>query len=246
MNAERKSELLLVEDEAHLAHGLRFNFEAEGYSVSIAPDGETALERLLARNEDFDTVILDVMLPGVDGFHVVSQLRAAEKFVPVIILTARGRGEDVLKGFASGADDYLAKPFEFAILLARVRGLLRRRAWSAPESSPQPLERQESIDSFEFSGKTIDFGALEVRAGKKQFHLTHMEAGLLRHLVRNSGKVLSRAAILEEVWGLRQDTDTRAIDNFIVRLRRYIEDVPARPKHLITVRGVGYKFVADV
>jgi len=246
MNAERKPGLLLVEDEAHLAHGLRFNFEAEGYSVSIAPDGESALDRLLAKNQDFDALIVDVMLPGVDGFHVVTQLRAAEKFVPVIILTARGRGEDVLQGFASGADDYLAKPFEFAILLARVRGLLRRKAWSAPENSPQPVERSEAVDSFEFNGKTIDFGALEVRSGKKQFHLTHMEAGLLRHLERNSGRVLSRASILEDVWGLRHDTDTRAIDNFIVRLRRYIEDVPTRPKHLITVRGVGYKFVADV
>ena len=244
MSANPKPELLLVEDEAHLAHGLRFNFEAEGYRVSIVPDGESALDRLLEKNDNFDAVILDVMLPGVDGFHVVTQLRAAGKYVPVIILTARGRGEDVLKGFSSGADDYLPKPFEFAILLARVRGLLRRRAWSASHSDV--AESAEPNEVFQFDGKTIDFGALEIRSGKKRFHLTQMEAGLLRHLVRNSGKVLSRASLLQDVWGLREDTDTRAIDNFIVRLRRYIEDVPARPRHLVTVRGVGYKFVPEV
>jgi DNA-binding response OmpR family regulator len=242
MSANPKPELLLVEDEEHLAHGLRFNFEAEGYNVSIVPDGESALVRLLEKNDNFDAVILDVMLPGMDGFQVVTQLRAAGRFVPVIILTARGRGEDVLKGFASGADDYLPKPFEFAILLARVRGLLRRRAWS----ENQPTESAEPSEVFRFDGKTIDFGALEVRAGKNQFHLTQMEAGLLRHMVRNSGKVVSRASLLQDVWGLRHDTDTRAIDNFIVRLRRYIEDDPVRPKHLITVRGVGYKFVPGI
>jgi len=233
------SRLLLVEDEAHLANGLRFNFEAEGYEVSIAADGESALQLLQEREEAFDAIVLDVMLPGKDGFRVLSELRAAENFIPVIILTARGRAEDVLKGFEAGTDDYLTKPFDFSILLARVRGLLRRSQWMRSDAG----EAQTEV--VEFEGKQIDFRALEVRCEKRTFHLTQMEADLLRHLVRNAGKVVPRTAILQDVWGVHQDTDTRAIDNFIVRLRRYIEDEPSRPRHLLTVRGVGYKFVPE-
>jgi DNA-binding response OmpR family regulator len=252
------SRVLIVEDEAHIAQGLRFNLEAEGHSVEVAGDGESAIELLLGhkengkkengkrgagkqernQREEFDAVVLDVMLPGKDGFAVATELRAAKNFVPVLMLTARGRPEDVLKGFASGADDYLPKPFELPILLARLQGLLRRREWMG-------VSQAHTADAFSFDGRTLDFGKLELRVNRNTIQLTLMEAELLRHLVRNSGQIVSRKAILEEVWGLHEDTDTRAIDNFIVRLRRYIEDDPAKPRHLLTVRGVGYRFVPE-
>jgi two-component system, OmpR family, alkaline phosphatase synthesis response regulator PhoP len=284
------SRVLIVEDEAHLAKGLRFNLEAEGHSVQVVGDGESALELLLGKvdglaaesgslvvgpREEFDAMVLDVMLPGKDGFAVAAELRAAKQFIPVLMLTARGRPEDVLKGFASGADDYLPKPFELAILLARLQGLLRRREWMrmsaasiatgdvkpgpAGESEVAKAKRGDSgvsdlqvsnpevteYDAFSFQGRTIDFGKLELRVKRNIIHLTLMEAELLRHLVRNQGRIVSRKSILEEVWGLHEDTDTRAIDNFIVRLRRYIEDDPSKPEYLLTVRGVGYRFLAE-
>jgi DNA-binding response OmpR family regulator len=245
------SRVLVVEDEDHLAQGLRFNLEAEGYAAEVVGDGEAATDRLLGGKESFDAVVLDIMLPGKDGFSVVSELRAARNYVPVLMLTARGRPEDVLKGFASGADDYLPKPFDLSILIARLQGLLRRSEWirGAAANTPRveaPADGASVGDfgKFSFAGKTIDFGALELRSGENTIHLTVMESELLRHLVRNDGRVVSRKEILEEVWGLHEDTDTRAIDNFIVRLRRYLEVDPANPKHLLTVRGVGYRFLA--
>jgi len=244
------SRVLVVEDEAHLAEGLRFNLEAEGYSADVVGDGEAATERLLSKKENFDVVVLDIMLPGKDGFSVVSELRAAKNYVPVLMLTARGRPEDVLKGFASGADDYLAKPFDLSILLARLQGLLRRSEWMRGAHAASATETQggnaniSDFGTFSFAGRTIDFGALELRSEHNTIHLTLMESELLRHLVCNDGKIVSRRQILEEVWGLHEDTDTRAIDNFVVRLRRYIEDDPGHPRHLLTVRGVGYRFVA--
>jgi DNA-binding response OmpR family regulator len=246
------SRVLVVEDEAHLAQGLRFNLEAEGYSAEVVGDGEGATDRLLEKKEKFDVVVLDIMLPGKDGFSVVSELRAARNYVPVLMLTARGRPEDVLKGFASGADDYLAKPFDLSILLARLQGLLRRTAWmrGAHAKTEQGGAQADStgvgdFGTFSFAGKTIDFGALELRTADSTIHLTAMESELLRHLVRNDGHIVSRKQILEEVWGLHEDTDTRAIDNFVVRLRRYIELDPGHPRHLLTVRGVGYRFLAE-
>jgi DNA-binding response OmpR family regulator len=243
---ERMTRVLLVEDEAHLAQGLQFNLVAEGYAAEVVGDGESATDRLLEKKENFDVVVLDIMLPGKDGFSVVSELRAARNYVPVLMLTARGRPEDVLKGFASGADDYLAKPFDLSILLARLQGLLRRSGWNRGQTATTPSAENGAADlgEFSFAGKTIDFGGLELRSGGTTIHLTVMEAELLRHLVRNDGKVVSRKQILEEVWGLHEDTDTRAIDNFVVRLRRYLEDDPAHPRHLLTVRGVGYRFLA--
>jgi DNA-binding response OmpR family regulator len=247
------SRILVVEDEAHLAEGLRFNLEAEKHSVAVVGDGEAAIERLIERGEKFDAVVLDVMLPGIDGFAVVSALRKAKNYVPVLILTARGRAEDVLEGFAAGADDYLPKPFELPIFLARLQGLLRRSAWHARSGTPQeasgPGSQEQAADAseeeaFSFNGRTIDFGTLELRGDGATIQLTLMEAKLLRHLIRNSGKTVSRKSLLEDVWGVREDTDTRAIDNFIVRLRRYLEKDPSKPRHLLTVRGVGYRFVA--
>jgi len=241
------SRILVVEDEEHLAQGLRFNLEEEGYEAEVVGDGESATAKLLAKNEKFDAVVLDIMLPGKDGFHVVSELRAAKNYVPVLMLTARGRPEDVLKGFASGADDYLAKPFDLSILLARLQGLLRRTQWMHTGQAAETEKNSREVGDFQqfsFAGKTIDFGGLELRSRGNIIHLTLMESELLRHLVQNDGKIVSRKQILEEVWGLHEDTDTRAIDNFVVRLRRYIEDDPGNPRHLLTVRGVGYRFSA--
>lgn len=249
------SRVLVVEDEEHLAQGLRFNLQAEGHTVEVAGDGEQALDRLLAKRESYDAIILDVMLPGKSGFDVAALLREKKDFVPILMLTARGRPEDVLRGFASGADDYLPKPFELAILIARLDSLLRRGAWmkeaarhaaagGAAQAAPAG-DQNSDYSTFSFAGKSIDFGELELRTLGNTIHLTLMEAQFLRYLIRNEGRVVSRKSILEEVWGLHEDTDTRAIDNFIVRLRRYIEEDPARPRHLQTVRGVGYRFVAE-
>jgi DNA-binding response OmpR family regulator len=246
--------VLVVEDEAHLAEGLRFNLKAEGYAVQLAADGESALKCLLESQERFDAVVLDVMLPGIDGFRVAAALRKAKNYVPILMLTARGRPEDVLQGFGAGADDYLAKPFELPIFLARLQGLLRRNEWLRSGKAPdqrvgmnKPSDGARAAadaETVSFEGKTIDFGTLELRTERNTIRLTLMEAKLLRHLIQNKGRNVSRKSILEDVWGLAEDTDTRAIDNFIVRLRKYIEKNPAKPRHLLTVRGVGYRFVA--
>jgi DNA-binding response OmpR family regulator len=244
------SAVLIVEDEKHLANGLRFNLEAEGYTVDIVGAAEPALSLLLEQRKLYDVVVLDVMLPGMDGFALASNLRAAGQFVPILMLTARGQAEDVLRGFEAGADDYLPKPFELSVLTARLHALLRRREWfhkdrSAPAEGDTGVLPPSEAKVFSFDDITIDFEALELRSGVQTVHLTLMEADLLRYLVRHEGKVVSRSSILEDVWGLREDTDTRAIDNFIVRLRKYIENEPSHPQHLLTVRGVGYRFVSS-
>jgi DNA-binding response OmpR family regulator len=251
------SRILIVEDETHLAEGLRFNLEAEGHSVRISGKGEEALDLLLKDDSDFEALVLDVMLPGKDGFTVARELREAKNYIPLLMLTARGRPEDVLKGFESGADDYLPKPFNLAILLARLESLLRRKNWHqssepapATTRAPQngntaPSTAPAGADKFTFDGKTFDFQALQLKVGKQTVQLTLMEAELLRYLIRSTGKPVSRKAILQDVWNLHEDTDTRAIDNFIVRLRRYIERDPTKPRHLLTVRGLGYQFVPD-
>jgi len=255
------SRILVVEDEKHLSDGLRFNLEAEKYEVQVVETGEAALELLAADSSPYDVVVLDVMLPGIDGFTVMSEMRSKGQFIPTLMLTARGHPEDVLKGFAAGADDYLSKPFELAILIARIRGLLRRREWlrasmNNTEGSAQGANASthargdvesvpaKSTDAFAFGDKSVDFDLLELRVREQVFPLTLMEVSVLRYLIRHEGTPVSRKKMLEEVWGLHEDTDTRAIDNFIVRLRRYIEDDPTRPRYLLTVRGVGYRFVA--
>ncbi len=231
------SRILVVEDEQHLADGLRFNLEAEGHQVQVIETGEAALEVLRAESEAFEVVILDVMLPGKDGFTVMSEMRRSGQFVPTLMLTARGHPQDVLKGFESGADDYLTKPFELAILIARIHSLLRRREWLRAT--------RPSKDTYTFGDKSVDFDLLQLRVRDQIYPLTLMEANVLRYLIEREGKNASRKAMLSDVWGLHEDTDTRAIDNFIVRLRRYLEDDPSKPRYLLTVRGVGYRFVAN-
>ena len=228
--------ILIVEDEQHLADGLRFNLEAEGYEAEVAADGDVALEKLSAAK--FDAVVLDVMMPTVDGFEVARTMRSGGDYTPILMLTARGRPEDVLQGFEAGTDDYLAKPFDLNIFLARLNGLLRRRQWIRDESKSTATDTV-----IEINGRTIDFENLELKNGDELVHLTLMETKLLQYLIENEGRAISRKAILEEVWHLQEDTDTRAIDNFIVRLRKHLEDEPNSPKIVQTVRGVGYRFV---
>ena len=232
------SRVLVVDDEQHIAEGVRFNLQADGHYVVVAETGEQALDLLLRDRSPFDVVVLDVMLPGKDGFAVASELRTAGQYVPILMLTARGRPEDVLRGFESGADDYLPKPFELGILLARVGGLLRRRRWNEQDASTAA----DTNDTYTFAGRTLDFSAMEIRARGQAHRLTQMECELLRYLVSRPGQAISRRTLLEEVWGLHESTDTRAIDNFVVRLRKYLEDRPASPQYLLTIRGVGYKF----
>jgi DNA-binding response OmpR family regulator len=236
------SRVLVVDDERHISEGVRFNLQADGHEVIVAETGERALTLLLAEDATFDVVVLDVMLPGKDGFAVASELRAAGQYIPILMLTAHGRPEDVLRGFESGADDYLPKPFELGILLARVGGLLRRRRWNERDA---PVVAEAPDDTYAFAGRTLDFTAMEIRAGGKTHRLTQMESELLRYLVSHAGQVVSRRTLLEEVWGLHESTDTRAIDNFVVRLRKYLEDRPGSPQFLLTVRGIGYKFQPD-
>ena len=238
--------IVLVEDEEHLAQGLLFNLQAEGYRTHHESDGDAALAYLLAAKEKPSAVLLDCMLPGSDGFTIVRALREAKHFTPVLMLTARSRPEEVLEGIEAGADDYLAKPFDLSILLVRLKSLLRRTAWhnAATQETPPP-QLADQTDEFIFNHRTIRFDTLELIAPNRITHLTLMEADLLRYLTEREGQIVSRKQILEEVWRVHEDTDTRAIDNFIVRLRRYIEDDPAAPNHLVTVRGIGYRFLAN-
>jgi DNA-binding response OmpR family regulator len=239
--------IVVVEDEDHLAQGLLFNLQAEGYRTHHEADGDAALAYLLAPKENIAAVVLDCMLPGADGFTIVRALREAQLYTPVLMLTARSRPEDVLEGIEAGADDYLAKPFDLNILLVRLKSLLRRTAWqhaSTKESSLEPHVLDQK-DEYAFNHRTIRFDTLELIAPNRITHLTLMEADLLRYFTEHEGQIVSRKDILEHVWRVHEDTDTRAIDNFIVRLRRYIEDDPATPNHLVTIRGIGYRFLAN-
>lgn len=240
--------IVLVEDEEHLAEGLLFNLEAENYRTRHFADGSEALEWLLQTEEAIGVILLDVMLPGKDGFEIVRTLRERELYFPVLMLTARSQPEDILEGLNAGADDYLAKPFDLDILLVRVKSMLRRASWVRasrlpPEAAlPQP---KPSADTYAFNYREIHFDTLELVAPNRTTHLTLMEADLLRYFTEREGKIVPRKDILEQVWRVHEDTDTRAIDNFIVRLRRYIEDDPSDPQHLLTVRGIGYRFLAN-
>ncbi len=269
--------IAVIEDEDHLAQGLIFNLEAEGYRTHHEADGDAALTWLLDATAPGAAavpaaVLLDVMLPGRDGFSIVSALRRAGRYIPVLLLTARGRSEDVVEGFAAGADDYLPKPFELNVLFARLTALLRRMHWqsippaSPPETTPTTtstaLSRSKPSPTFTLAQRVIDLDALEIRPldpgdkpespasvpgppGWKTIHLTLMEADLLRYLLDHPGKIVARSELLENVWHVKEDTDTRAIDNFIVRLRRYLEPDPSKPVHLLTIRGIGYRFIPE-
>ncbi len=224
--------VLVVEDEQHLAEGLRFNLEAEGFDVTVRENGEDALADFDSKKSSYDLLVLDVMLPGIDGFEVIRRLREARHFLPTLMLTARSRPDDVVKGIAAGADDYLAKPFDLGVLIARIKGLIRRREW---------LGASEPAEQIRINGRLIDFKTLEIEVDGERQPLTLMEVNLLKYLIEHEGEAVSRADLLDKVWQVQSDTDTRAIDNFIVRLRKYIETDPAHPECLLTVRGVGYR-----
>ncbi|HVR69374.1 MAG TPA: response regulator transcription factor [Vicinamibacteria bacterium] len=229
--------ILLVEDEVHLARGIQFNLELEGYDVEMVGDGAQALGRLLGSAPAYDLVILDVMLPGMDGFAVASRMREAGAYTPVLMLTAKSLTGDVVEGLEAGADDYLAKPFDLPVLLARVKGLLRRRDWARGES--------EGPESATIGSARVDFRTFELSAADRTVRLTLLEAMLLKLLVQNAGRVVSKGEILEKVWNVDADTETRAVDNFIVRLRRYLEPNPRFPRYLHTVRGAGYRLLLE-
>ena len=233
------SRLLIVEDEKNLAKGMKFNFEIEGYEVDVVEDGAAALTHLLPgpTAPRYDLVILDVMLPGIDGFAVADRVRKAGNFVPILMLTAKSLPADVVHGLEVGADDYLAKPFDLSVLLARVKGLLRRRDWARGDPG--------EIEKARVGQAEADFRNFQVKVGEETFPLTLLEAMLLKLLVQNAGRVVTKGEILEKVWNVSADTETRAVDNFIVRLRRYIEPNPRFPRFLLTVRGAGYRLLPE-
>jgi DNA-binding response OmpR family regulator len=237
--------ILLVEDEEHLAAGIRFNLELEGYEVETIGDGLRAVDRLAPAPDGpvwdatpaVDLVVLDVMLPGLDGFQIVERMRQAGNYTPVLMLTAKGLPEDVVQGLEAGADDYLPKPFDLPVLLARVRGLIRRRDWTRAPADGAPAARVGAVE--------VDFANFELRRGGVTIHLTLLEAMLLKLLVERRGQVVTKSEILEKVWNLNPDTETRAVDNFVMRLRRHLEEDARRPRFLQTVRGVGYRLVEE-
>jgi DNA-binding response OmpR family regulator len=251
MDATTKPLIALIEDEEHLAQGLVFNLEAEGYRTHHESDGDAALAYLLEATSPNSTaqpgvIVLDCMLPGTDGFSIARAMREAQRYTPILMLTARSSPQDVLAGLEAGADDYLPKPFDLNILLVRIKSLLRRTAWQTSKPSPEEAAAPPPPpDTYAFNHRTIRFDALELIAPNRITHLTIMEADLLRYLTDREGQIVSRKDILEQVWRVHEDTDTRAIDNFIVRLRRYIEDDPTEPQYLTTVRGIGYRFLAN-
>jgi len=232
--------ILVAEDEGHLADGLRFNLEAEGYEVQTVGDGLQAIS--LCDHDAFDLIVLDVMMPGATGFEVLKHLREKHDYTPVLVLTALGKPEHVLEGFEAGADDYLPKPFDLSIFLARVKSLLRRKGWVSEQTAPdQPKTTGVSEGETVINGRIIDLSNFELRYADETVRLTLMEAKLFEFLIANQGNIVSRKSLLEDVWGLHQDTDTRAVDNFIVRLRKYLGDDDPDNKILESIRGVGYR-----
>ena len=231
--------ILVVEDEEHLAIGIKYNLEAEGYHVSVAGDGPTALETIQADEPVVDLVILDLMLPGMSGYSICETLRQEGNPVPVLMLSARTLSEDRTRGFDVGADQYLTKPFELDELLSRVRNLLSRHARASE------VRRQvDPADLFEFNNARINFNTYEVRVDGHPQRLSHLEMKLLRYFVENEGRVITRDELLENVWGHATSPTTRTVDNFVLKLRKCFEKDPGRPEHFLTVHGTGYRFVA--
>jgi DNA-binding response OmpR family regulator len=232
--------ILVVEDEEHLAKGIKYNLEAEGYRVTAVGDGSAAL-RFVESHPDVDLIILDLMLPGISGYGVCESLREAGRNVPVLILSARTLAEDRARGFDVGANQYMMKPFDLDEFLSRVKNLLRLHASRPATEKPRPA----GISRFEFAGATIDFDSFEVHVRGKPVRMTHLELKLLRYFIENEGRVIARHELLENVWEMPGSIATRAPDQFIRRLRKTFEPNPAQPRHILTVRDAGYRFVAE-
>lgn len=228
-----KPRILLVEDEPHIAQGLVFNLEEEGYSVAHAVSGEEALR--MAQEDGFALVVLDLMLPGIDGLEVCRRLRRCDPRLPILMLTARTGERERIQGLAEGADDYLTKPFILEEFLLRIKGMLRRSEWYRPEIG--------SAGRYRFGACEVDLREASATTPQGRITLTEQEVRLLRILFQREGEVISRTELLSAAWGMAPDAETRTLDNFIVRLRRYFEASPAAPVHFLTVRGRGYKFV---
>ncbi len=239
MTKTEPSRLLVVEDEEHLAAGLKLNLELEGYVVDIAGTAREAGEWLL-RPDRYDAIVLDVMLPDVDGFSLCKKIRESGNYTPVIMLTARSAAEDRVLGLESGADDYLVKPFELDELLARVRSMLRRQAWTQANGNGNGNALPATAS---FGRAHVAFDSHEVTVDGGRVELTRLELDLLRYFVQHPGRVLSRKELLDKVWKLRNSSSARTVDNFISRLRRHFEIDPTKPTHFVSVRGAGYKFV---
>ncbi len=233
MNSD-KPHILLVEDEIHLARGICFNLEEDGFRVSHFESGEKALPALEV--EHFELIILDVMLPGMNGFEVCSQIRKLDARVPILMLTARSEDTDRVLGLESGADDYLTKPFNLVEFLLRVKGMLRRSSWYRPD----PVE-----EGYIFGDNEVFLLSYRAKTAQGEIDLTEMEVRVLSLFFQKEGQIIPRGELLQSVWGYSSDTETRTLDNFIVRLRRYFEPDPAKPAHFQTVRGVGYRFIRN-
>jgi two-component system OmpR family response regulator len=234
--------ILIVEDEDPLAQGLKFNFEQEGYEVILAGDGPTALKHFQDETKPIDVVILDLMLPGMSGYETCKAIRQIDELVPILTLSARSLSEDRTLAFDAGTDQYMTKPFKLPELLSRVRNLLSRSARTG--QTPRPAIAPPASATFDFNSVHVNFDKFEVMVAGKTHNLTTQEMQLLRYFIAHEGKVLSRFDILEEVWDHNPDVTVRTIDNFVLRLRRIIETNPADPRHIISIRGTGYRFVA--
>ena len=232
--------ILVVEDEEHLAFGIKYNLEAEGYEVTTAADGPAALELLSDRLHEIDLVILDLMLPGMSGYAVCESLRKSGNEVPILMLSARTLVEDRVRGYDLGADQYLQKPFELEELMSMTRNLLGRRS-----SRPLPAKSKVVGPIYHFGTAEVNFDTFAVTVDGRSQQLTHTEMKLLKYFVENEGSVVSRAQLLQHVWGMAHTPTTRTVDNFIMNLRKTFEEDPAHPKHFLSVRGAGYRFVAD-
>lgn len=231
----KKQKILLVEDEESLAVGLQFNLEEEGYEVAHARDGKQALE--FYEKDNYDLIILDVMLPYVNGFEVAEKIRKTNPQLPILMLTARTRKEDKIHGLELGADDYMTKPFHLEELLLRVKGMLKRKEWYAESINSSPI--------IKFGGNEINFETLVCKSEDKNIRLTPHEAMAMQYLIEQKGKPVSRKELLEKVWNITSEVETRTVDNFIVRLRKYFEEDPSNPKYIKSVRGIGYLFEND-
>ena len=236
--------ILIVEDEDALALGLKFNFEQEGYEVLVAGDGPTALRLFQTANPRIDLIILDLMLPGMSGYEICSAVRATNKLVPIIVLSARTLVEDRMHAFDVGTDQYITKPFALPELLNRVKNLLERyRTILTDVVSTGPATESAVPDTYTFGDVRVEFQAFEVHVGDKKYSLTTLEMKLLRYFIEHEGEVLSRHRIQEEVWDQSADVTTRTIDNFVLRLRKILEPDPTQPRYIVSVRGTGYRFL---